>query len=626
MCGVFGWISKDSRRLGRDRLIALTDEMKHRGPDAGGYELMEIDGGRASLGLGHRRLSILDLSSAGAQPMWSADRAYCVVFNGEIYNYLELREELAARGHVFSSGSDTEVLLEAYRAWGDACVTRFRGMFAFALYDSRDDSVFFARDPYGKKPLFFYRSGETLVFSSEIHAITRFPDFDSRFDWGSLDGYLVDRFVPGPATFFARIEKLPPGMRARWRSGRLTIERYYTPPLARRAPDIHTMADAAAQLRATLEEAVRLRLRCDAPFGAFLSGGLDSTAILALMAQNLPGPVKTFSADFTIDGYSEAKEAAEAARFFGAEHHPVEVGPKIFFDHWDEAVLRRGAPVSEGADIAILILSKAAGASVKMVLSGEGADEFFCGYPKYLAERYTALYHRFVGPGAHALLASIVDRVPDARRLKVLFKALSACDPSERARLWFGDMSRSEREMLLGRSSPAPCNPDFVLVGDGVSNVRRAQYFDQTCWLPDNTLERGDRMMMAGSVEGRMPFMDIEVAELAARIPDKVMMQGGVGKAVLRESMKDMLPAWVLRRAKNGFRVPFEHWLRGPHGETMRDLLLSEDSTTARLLHRPAIEKTVSAHMSGVADNSRILWSLMNLEKFLRVYKPDLSA
>jgi asparagine synthase (glutamine-hydrolysing) len=626
VCGIFGWITNATHRRGRDELIRLTDVMFHRGPDAGGYELLEICGGQTTLGLGHRRLAILDLSDAGRQPMWSADRSICVVFNGEIYNFIELREELVARGHVFKTHCDTEVLIEAYRAFGEDALTRFRGMFAFALYDARKDSVLFARDAFGKKPLYIYEKDGDLAFSSEILPLTRLSGFDARFNWGALDNYLIDRYVPHPDTFFANIRKLAPGHSALWSKGKLSIKRFYTPPLARRSPDIASFADATHQFRAALDEAVHIRMRSDAPFGAFLSGGIDSSAVLALMSRHSATPISTFSANFDVDGYSEAKEAAAVAAHFGADHHAIDVGPELFLNSWDEAILNRGAPVSEGSDIAILLLSKYAGERVKMVLTGEGADEFMCGYPKYQVERYAALYQQFVGPSAHALFASMLERLPGARRLKIVAQALAVRDPQERMRVWFGDIPRAGREALLGRASPAVCAPAFALDLADASDVRRAQYFDQLCWLPDNLLERGDRMMMAGAVEGRMPFMDTELAELCARIPDRFMMRAGFGKAVLRESMKGLLPAWVLYRRKNGFRVPFQEWLRGPHRERLSDLLLSSEATTPRLLRRGAIESVIERHMSGAADNSRILWSLMNLEKFMRVFKPDLGA
>ncbi len=628
MCGMFGWILKSSDRQDRQLLVTLTDVLTHRGPDGGGYETLEIGAGAYQLGLGHRRLSILDLTDAGAQPMWSADRSICVVFNGEIYNFIELREELIARGHAFHTRCDTEVLIEAYRAWGKQAIEKFRGMFAFALYDAREQSLLFARDHFGKKPLFLYEKDGNLLFSSEIEPIVKFPGFDRRFDWDALSEYLLDRYVCGPRTFFRSIRKLEPGCLAEWRGGELTIERYYTPPLASTAPDIDNFDEAVALFSQTFEEAVRIRMRSDASFGAFLSGGLDSSAVVSVMSAMSDRPIKTFCVGFEPKQYSEVAAAEQVAAFFKTEHRSVLVTADDFFSHWDEAVLRRGAPVSEASDIPILLLSRLASESVKMVLTGEGADEFFGGYPKYIAERFVGAYQAIMPPSVHKFLDErIVDRLPfDMQRWKTLSRALAHRDPAERVRIWFGDMSPSMRDRLLNNPARQPAPKSFAVSIEGVSNLRRAQFFDQTAYLPDSTLERGDRMMMAGAIEGRMPFMDVELAALAARMPDSFLARPGWSKAVARTALRGKVPDFVLKRRKVGFRVPIHLWFRAERAEILRELLLSPQSETARFLDRDVVGKLVADHVSGVANSEKIIWSLMNLEKFIRIYKPDLSS
>lgn len=627
MCGVFGWLMRSGRRPGR-KALELTDLMIHRGPDDAGHELLEICGGTYSLGLGHRRLSIIDLSHAAAQPMWSADEAICVTFNGQIYNYLELRDELIGKGHRFRTTSDTEVLIEAYRAWGKDAVRRFRGMFAFALYDARDQTVLFARDAFGKKPLFLYQRDGDLVFSSEIEPITHFPGFDRTFDWAALEEYLLDRYVPGPRTFFRAIRKLQPGCLAHWRAGALTVERYYTPPLATVRPDIDDYEEALRLFKSAFDEAVRLRMYSDAPYGAFLSGGLDSSAIVAVMTRHAATPVKTFCVGFPEEEYSELGYSEGVARHFGADHTSLLVTPDDFFSHWDEAILRRGAPVSEASDIPILILSRLARNHVKMVLTGEGADEFLAGYPKHQAERYAKLYQCLVPAAIHdRLVGPLAELLPyGMRRLKVLAKAFGQRNPKDRLRIWFGDISTAERKLLLGRPGcDTPLN-DFPFLIEGVSDLRRVQFFDQTSWLPDNALERGDRMMMGGSIEGRMPFMDVNLARLVARFPDSFLVRRGSTKAILRSSMKGVLPPSVLHRKKNGFRVPVNNWFRTSHSELVRELLTSRQSSTRRLLNGQIISSLVESHVAGRSNNERILWSLANLERFLRIYKPDLGT
>ena len=626
MCGIFGWMTRSESCPGLSELRKLTDLLAHRGPDGCGYELLRTEDERYCIGLGHRRLSILDLSSCGSQPMWSADRQFCLIFNGEIYNYIELRAELEAMGHVFVSTSDTEVLMEAFRAWGQDAVKRFRGMFSFVVFDLASQTVFLARDPFGKKPMFIGDRDGDIFFASEVEAITRAPGFSRAFDYAALDGYLLDRYVPGPRTFFTDVFKLPPGYIATWRQGSMTMERYYTPPLATTRPDIADYGEAVRLFSETFDDAVRIRMRSDAPFGAFLSGGLDSTAVVAVMMRHTVSPVKTFSVGFNEKDFSELDYSELVARTFGTDHRSLVVSADDFFGAWEEAIRHRGAPVSEPSDIPLMLLSKAAQSSVKMVLTGEGADEFFAGYPKHIAESYTSGYQRLVPQGVHDhLLQPVIDSLPyGMRRAKVLFKAFGQRDPASRVRVWFGGLSLDEREQLIGHKSVSRPDNDFPFSIRTESNLRRSQFFDQTSWLPDNTLERADRMMMAGSVEGRMPFMDVELAALAARMPDKFLVRKGRGKMVLRSAMEGIIPREILRRKKNGFRVPIAQWFRESHRDIVRDLLTSEASATRRLLNTAVVDSLVSEHIAGRVNNERILWSLCNLEQFIRFYKPDL--
>jgi asparagine synthase (glutamine-hydrolysing) len=602
--------------------------MTHRGPDGAGYELQSSANGNFSIGLGHRRLSIIDLSAQAAQPMWSADGTVCVAFNGEIYNYIELRNELTAKGHVFRSSSDTEVLIEAYRAWGRDAINRFRGMFAFALYDKNRQSLLLARDPFGKKPLFFWRKNDDIAFASEIEPLMSLPGVDRSFDWDALDDYLLDRYVPGPRTFFRHLRKLPPGCLAEWQEGRLDIERYFIPPLAATEPDIEDYQEAVDLFGAAFDDAVRIRMRSDAPYGAFLSGGLDSSAVVASMARHSSTKIRTFSVGFPEKQYSEMGYAKLVADHFGTSHTAIVVTPNAFFSHWEEAILRRGAPVSEASDIPILLLSHAARDSVKMVLTGEGADEFLAGYPKHSAERYIGLYQNLVPGLAHdRLIAPMIDLLPyKMRRIKILAKALGQRQLKDRVRIWFGGMSIKERERLLGRKTVNAALDDFPFSIRSGSDLRRTLFFDQTSWLPDNSLEREDRMMMAGSIEGRMPFMDVELARLIARFPDSLLSRSRGGKAVLRSCMEKIVPSPILDRKKNGFRVPINEWFRGSHRMMVHELLSSNQSEVRRILNASVIDRLIEDHLNSRHNNERVLWSLCNLEQFLRIYKPDLGA
>jgi asparagine synthase (glutamine-hydrolysing) len=622
MCGIFGWSLAGAQRRDETLLRRLTDVMVHRGPDGGGYALIEA--GTRQIALGHRRLSIIDLSSGAGQPMKSNDGGITLVFNGEIYNYIELREELAARGHRFRTSSDTEVIIEAWRAWGTGCLTRFRGMFAIALWDAAARKLLIARDPFGKKPLFLAEVAGGLAFSSEIAPLLDFPGVGRRFDHAALPGYLLNRYVPGPDTFFAGVKKLPPGCFCLYGGGDPAIERFFSPPLATAVQDVKKSADAVTLFRDVFEDSVRIRMRSDAPYGAYLSGGVDSSAVVAAMAKASAAPVQTFSVGFAEQKYSELEYARAIAARYSTRHEELVVTPEDFIAEWPNAVLHRGAPVGEASDIPILLLSKAASRQVKMVLTGEGADEMLGGYPKHRAERWLGAYHRLMPRALHdRLVLPLVRALPfGARRIKVLAAAAAERDPARRLPFWFGGLTPEEAGALWSGNRPAPVS-DFPYSLTAGSPLRRTLFFDQTSWLPDNLLERGDRMMMAGSIEGRMPFMDTELAALAARLDDALLVGGKGGKTVLRRAMAGVLPPEILARKKIGFRVPFDIWLRGPCRDLLRDTLLSDGSKVASLLNREAVHALAGDHLEGRRNNDRVLWSLMNLEFFLRAFKPE---
>jgi len=624
MCGIAGWALSFKNRQEVATLARITNLMAHRGPDGAGYSLSETADGRFQIGLGHRRLSIIDIGG-GHQPMSSDDGRFTIVFNGEIYNYIELRQDLLALGHHFRTASDTEVLIEAYRAWNLDAISRFRGMFAFALWDAKTQQLVLARDAFGKKPLFLAAQPRGLVFASEIEPLTQFPGVDRGFDLEALGQYLFNRYVPGPATFFRAVSKLQPGHYAVWKAGDLSITRYFTPPCATTVPDIRSFEEALDMFDTTFDEAVRIRMRSDAPFGAYLSGGIDSSAVVAAMVRHSHGPVRTFSVGFREEGYSELDHARIVAQHFNTDHRELIVGPDAFMDHWQTAVQRRGAPVSEASDIPIFMLSKVASGSVKMVLTGEGSDEIMGGYPKHRAERWVKFYQRLMPSVLHEqLIGPLARALPyRMRRVKVLALAAGERNHINRMRLWFGGVSVEERKAIMGRhASLIP--PDLYPFSSQLSSsLRQTLFFDQTSWLPDNLLERGDRMMMAGSIEGRMPFMDVVLASVVARFPDRFLIGGKGGKTLLRASMKTLLPPGILQRKKVGFRVPFGRWVRGPYRDFARDMLDSDASYLAQICNRAKLGSLLSEHVEGRHNHERVLWSLINLEIFFRVFKPQ---
>ena len=542
MCGIFGWILPSAQGLDRQTLIDLTDLLRHRGPDGDGYVIESVEKGSWQLAMSQRRLAIIDLSPGGAQP--KRDGENLITYNGEIYNYLELREEMGQHQVAFQTSSDTEVLIKALRLWGTDALTKLRGMFAFAFWNEERRELVLARDPFGKKPLYIAETPQGgIVFGSELAAIAAFPGIDRGFDWDSLPEYLVHRYVPGPNTFFRAIKKLGPGHVATWRNGKLEVRRYYTPPYANAKTERIDMAEAVRRFTQTLKESVHLRLRSDAPFGAFLSGGIDSATIVALMSEEMSRPVSTFSAGFAESEHSELGFARIVAKRFKTDHNEIVVPSSAVFDHLEEAVWHRGAPVSEPSDIPILLLSRRASDSVKMVLTGEGSDELLGGYPKHKFEPWVSQYQRLMPRALHDSVApSVMARLPyEASRAAIALRALTERDASARMSTWFGAMAPEEADALIaGRRARRQLDPfPFSSMG---SPLKRILFFDQTSWLPDNLLERGDRMMMAAGIEGRMPFMDTKLAEVVSTFPDQIMLGAKGGKAVLRHAVRDRLP------------------------------------------------------------------------------------
>jgi len=618
LCGIFGLVVPPDVFPGPVVLRRATDRLAHRGPDGWGYWQSDANC-RWQAGLGHRRLAIIDLSPAGAQPMHFKDR-WVITFNGEIYNYIELRRELEALGYRFQSNCDTEIILVACAAWGEKALPRFRGMFAFALWDDVEKRLLLARDSFGKKPLFIAQVKGGVVFSSEIAPIAECGLVDTTFDSSSVGAYLLSRYVPGPNTFYANIRKLMPGHYAVWQDGKLSVERFYSPPAA--CPDdirVHSLDEAAPLFRAELEQAVRLRLRSDAPFGAFLSGGLDSSTIVALMAGQLSSPVKTFSVGFHEGAYSELRYARQVAALFGADHHEVIVDSQVIRDNLQEAIRFRGAPLSEPADIPMLELSKAAANSVKMVLTGEGSDELLAGYPKYRAEPWIARYQSLVPAPIHHVFEAAIDLLGNSgRRLQILARAAGSRDFRTRMRGWFAAMDTSMRDKLLPGYVENGTMDSFPFSSPSASPTRRMQLFDQTSYLPDNLLERADRMMMAAAIEGRMPFMDTEFAKTVATFDDSLVASGRGGKRVLRHAMRDLLPDNILHRKKIGFKVPVGLWFRTSMRDYVQDILTGPNSRSSQILNVRYVKQILAEHNSNRKDHDSAIWTLVNLEEFLR--------
>ena len=621
MCGIAGWIAKADGAPAKDTLASMLQAMAHRGPDGHGMSDFRCAGTGHHVFLGHRRLAIIDPEGAH-QPMCDAHAGVALIFNGEIYNFRELRKELVRAVYGFSRDSDTEVLLRAYQHWGRDVVHHLRGMFAFAIWDARNERLFLARDRFGEKPLFLHENGGGLYFASEIKALLRVPGVKASVNIDAVWDYLAYRYVPGPKTLFTGIRKLMPGTTATWESGKLKEERYWTAP--DRSPRClrNVQRDAVAAFLSRLDEAVRLQMVSDVPFGAFLSGGLDSSTIVALMSRH-NSKVNTFSVGFGEGSYSELAYASEVAEHFGTRHHEIVVNYGDMIERLPQLVAYRDAPVSEPADIPIYLLAREAARSVKMVLTGEGSDELLGGYPKHIAERFARDYqllprylrHRLIEPLTHALPYGF-------RRIKTAVTNLGIEDRCERYVRWFGALDRGERDQLSVvrlNGTPRIDVPPFD-ADPHASALRRILYFDQTSWLPDNLLERGDRMTMATSIEARVPFLDHEFAAFVSSLPDDFRVRGLCSKWILREAGKQLIPARILERPKAGFRTPVNEWFRGPMRDYLLDHLQSGSSLTRAYYDARALDHLLTQHLNGRQNHEKLLWTLLNLEIWHRQY------
>ncbi|MGE5505073.1 MAG: asparagine synthase (glutamine-hydrolyzing) [Actinomycetota bacterium] len=622
MCGIAGWIGRREAEPGV--LAAMTAAIAHRGPDGDGAFAARSRDGSVHLALGHRRLAIID-PAGGVQPMLAEDGRTALVFNGEIYNFRELQAELEGLGHRFRTRSDTEVLLAAYLAWGDGCLARLRGMFAFALWDANRERLLLARDRFGKKPLFLWGDGERLVFGSEIKALLAHPLVPARLDRDSVAEMLAWRYVPGPHTLFAGIAKLPPGCMAVWEQGRFWLASWWSPPDAAEPPRRGRPGDVVGDFTRLLDECVALRMVADVPFGAFLSGGLDSSAVVALMSRHA-SRVSTFSVGWAEAEYSELAYARLVAERFGTDHHELVVRAEDLIEQLPALTGFRDAPVAEPADLPIWRLSCEAGRSVKMVLTGEGSDELLGGYPKHAVEPWAEAWQSVVPPAVHArLVEPLVGLLPYRfRRIKTLVASLGLRDPVDRLPRWFGALSPDEvaRLYVPGPSARAT-DPAPFRVARRNTALRRVLAFDQASWLPDNLLERGDRMTMAASIEARMPFMDHELANFLSRLPDTMRIRGTTRKWLLRRAMRGVLPETVLTRPKVGFRVPVDLWLRGRLKPWLHDLLLGPDSLTRDWYRTQPLTRLIGEHVAARSNHEKTLWMLATLELFQRKYRLD---
>jgi asparagine synthase (glutamine-hydrolysing) len=625
MCGINGIAlsSRSSRVVSRDVLEKMRDVIRHRGPDDEG---IFIDG---NVGLGHRRLSIVDVA-AGHQPMANEDGTLHITYNGEIYNHADFREMLEARGHVYQTHCDTETILHLYEEHGAGCVEHLRGMFAFAIWDQRKRELFIARDRLGVKPLYFVHTDDgSLYFGSEIKTLLEACAVKPELNYAVLPDYLANHAPSGEETLFRGVKRLLPGHTLTWRDGEVTIRRYWDVDFTKDAEilDDDTYIQQWTEL---FRESVRLRLMADVPLGMFLSGGIDSSAIAAVMSTMVSEPIKTFSVAFAEREANELEYARLVANAYKTNHHEIVVSPEQFFAALPRLVWHEDEPLAHPSSVALYFVSKLASEHVKVVLTGEGSDELLAGYGRYRRTMWNlAMGHRYnrITPSiARNTIRKQIEHLPGGRLRQKLMRTFLVLSP-EIESIYFDNFAvfaaPMQQNMFTAETRERiPAIDPYVELRRLLARTKDLSLLDGLLYADIKTylhelLMKQDQMSMATSIESRVPFLDHKLVEFTARMPDSMKLRGGTTKYVLRRSMKGVLPEQILSRSKMGFPVPVGSWFRGPFKSIVDEYVLSERATSRGIFDAGFVRQIVARHQAG-EDHDERLWSLVNFEMWLR--------
>ncbi|HEY58939.1 MAG TPA: asparagine synthase (glutamine-hydrolyzing) [Anaerolineae bacterium] len=621
MCGICGLglsTGAASTTEIQEKVRQMNARLVHRGPDGEGFHFAP------GVGLAMRRLAIIDLQT-GDQPIPNEDKSLWIVFNGEIYNFPQLRKDLIRRGHRFRTRTDTETIVHLYEEYGPECVHHLRGMFAFALWDAPRRRLFIARDRLGQKPLYYTVQDGTLYFASELPALLTVLSRTPEVSLEALDLYLALQYIPEPLTPYQGVYKLPAAHLLLWHEGRLEVQRYwdlhYTPKWTL------SEADLLAELRERVREAVRLRLISDVPLGAHLSGGLDSSIMVAVMAALGNGPVKTFSVGFEEEAFSELAHARTVAQRFATDHHEFVLTYGDIPSTLETLVAHLGEPLADPSVLPLYHLSRLTREHVTVALNGDGGDEAFAGYPRYWWDPWANRYLRLPRWFTQGVVPWLVRYLPDrgdrpvghslVNGLKRLAQ-LPQVDPRASLLRWGSYFGPELREALWRPEHRAWLTPrraetwlvEHFTVAQAESLLDRTLYADVHTYLPGDLLVKADRMTMAASLEGRSPFLDHELMAWAARLPQRWKVRGLTGKVALRKAFADQLPPEILRRGKQGFGVPVGAWLRGPLRPWMQELLLGDASPLRPWIRREVVARLVEEHATGREDHGKRLWAL----------------
>ncbi len=625
MCGVCGILYRDGIRAPEESILKeMCRTLVHRGPDDEGQVILD------HVGLGMRRLSIIDLTG-GHQPLSNEDGSIWIVFNGEIYNYRELRVELEQLGHTFRTESDTESILHGYESWGIRVCEKLNGMFGFALWDSQQKKLYLARDRLGIKPLYYYRDEEKLMFGSEIKTILQAPNIHRDIDLVALNNYLTFEYIPSPRSIFKHVRKLPPGHWLSWHADHIQIQPYW-----KLSPQVNSWDETEAQIRLfeLLRDSVRLRLVSDVPLGAFLSGGIDSSIIVSLMADLVKEPVKTFSIGFKESSYNELNYARAVAAKYNTDHHEFTIEAKAL-DLTEKLIKQFDEPFGDFSIFPTYLVSLMARDFVTVVLSGDGGDELFAGYDAYRAHRFDRrFYHRLPKIVKSGFFESLAEWLPPTEKKKGMINSFKRFVQGTRlpkslyhAR-WMVFLHEYERQHLftdsvletIGETDPYDFIFQYSSMADGQDDVTRTGYIDVNTYLVDDILVKVDRMSMATSLEARVPYLDHRVVEYTFTLPPDLKLNGRDSKILLKKTFWNHLPREVQNRGKQGFSIPIKNWIRKDLKPMMLDLLSPNRIEQQGFFNSNYISRLIDEHLKGKENHSHQLWALIVFEQWYDLY------
>lgn len=621
MCGIAGFVGAGTR----GELEIMIETLHHRGPDSFGVDV------RDNVGFAHARLAILDLSSAGAQPMWSENKTVCVVFNGEIYNFQELKKDLAQKGYIFRSSSDTEVILALYEEDGERVFEKIEGMFAIGLYDFKRKKLLLARDRMGKKPLYWCHVSGTFLFASELKALVTHPLFKKELNFSSLNKYFLHDYIPTPHTIFKNVYKLLPGTHLSFSEGKIRKEKFWEmnfPPL-----DI-SFREALSSLEKKLDHAVQTRLVADVPLGIFLSGGLDSSTIAYYAKKNSSGKIKTFSIGFEEESFDESAYAEEVARFLGTEHYNFAIKAKDLLDIIPRVADMTDEPMADASIIPTFILSKHTRGHVTVALGGDGGDELFAGYPTFQAETLVSWYEKFPR-FSHTMAQKFSASLSVSHKnfsfdfwLKKFLEGSDDMDAGHRHQKWLGAFSREDRRALFATDvwqeietqNEFEDTDRYMKEWDTADKRNALLYLYQRTYMMDEVLVKVDRASMQNALEVRAPFLDAKVVEFVNALPYHFKQRGFTGKYILKKLMTGKLPPHIIHRRKKGFGVPIGKWFQNELKDFCNDTLSEENMKQGGLLNCEYVVTLKDEHFSGAKDHRKKLWNLVVFELWRRKY------